>query len=70
MADVYLLRLDVERVQRNLEEATRVPHSVDDAETFIRGLGLQRHQDGERWVDVAELGTFLAGEVVEAVRVE
>ena len=61
----WLLRLDLERIRRNLEVTTGTPQTDDDVARLLAGMKVWRKD--EQWfsADGAMLRNFLDGEILE-----
>ena len=66
----YLVRLDLERMRRNLETTTGTPQTQEDALRLLAAMKIWRRD--EDWFSAAEsaLHIFLEGEVLEKKLVE
>ncbi len=61
----FLLRLDLERIRRNLEAATGQPHGDEDVLRELAARGVWRHNE-EWWGATQEAAErFAAGELLE-----
>jgi hypothetical protein len=61
----YLLRLDLERIRRNLEDAAEAPQTEDDMMRLLAGMRVWRHSDDWWGADEAAVRNFREGEVLE-----
>ena len=60
-----LLRLDLDLIRRNLEDAAEAPQTEDDVLRLLAGLGLWRHSDEWWGADDAAVRNFREGEIIE-----
>ena len=60
-----LLRLDLDRIRRNLERCSDSPQSDDDVYRFLAVMKVRRHDEQWFLADEEAVTGFRAGEVVE-----
>jgi len=62
---VYLLRLDLDLIRRNLEDTAEAPQTEDDVMRLMAGLGVWRQSDEWWGAEEPALKNFRHGEIIE-----